>query len=87
MKGLFKQIVRDVFILRDSKSKESCDRWDKDQGECERGINFGDREWLDKREKEEIEAIEEAFKKMDEIDEEEDRIFGVDKREMNFLKI
>ncbi len=41
---------------------------------------FRDREWLDKREKEEIEAIEEAFKKMDEIDEEEDRIFGVDKR-------
>ncbi len=48
---------------------------------------FRDRERLDKREKEEIEAIEEAFKKMDEIDEEEDRIFGVDKREMNFLKI
>ncbi len=48
---------------------------------------FRDREWLDKREKEEIEAIEEAFKKMDEIDEEEDRILVLIKGEMNFLKI
>lgn len=79
LKGLFKQIVKICLSLGIARVRKVAIDGTKIKANASRD-KFRDREWLDKREKEEIEAIEEAFKKMDEIDEEEDRIFGVDKR-------
>jgi transposase len=79
LKGLFQQIVDISLSLGIAKVRKTAIDGTKIKASANRD-KFRDKDWLEKKTLEEKEAIEKAFKKMDEIDEEEDALFGYNKR-------
>jgi transposase len=79
LKGLFNQIVEISLSLGIAKMRKIAIDGTKIKANAGRD-KFRDNDWLQKKAKEENDAIEKAFKRMDEIDDEEDRTFGYDKR-------
>jgi transposase len=79
LKGLFNQIVGICLSMGIAKVRKIAIDGTKIKANANRD-KFRDKDWLEKKAKEENDAIDKAFKRMDEIDDEEDREFGHDKR-------
>ena len=79
LKGLFRQIVNICISMGIANVRKVAIDGTKIKASANRD-KFRDKEWFDKILKEEEDAIDRAFNKMEEIDEEEDKLYGYDKR-------